>query len=122
MIKTKKYILGLVGLLLIVSLALLALFYNGEYVRFADGTQICIMDISQAANPVAWTFPCVHVATPRVITYITNYEGSRVYSVHVNSPTYTGCNLYRFVSTNLSAPSFAASAQYVGAISIGRWY
>lgn len=80
------------------------------------------MDISQAANPVAWTFPCVHVATPRVITYITNYEGSRVYSAHVNSPTYTGCNLYRFVSTNLSAPSFAASAQYVGAISIGRWY
>jgi len=82
------------------------------------------MDISNAANPVAWTFPCVHVATPRVITYITNYdyEDSRVYSAYVNTPTYTGCNFYRYVSPNLSSPSFAASQQWVGAISIGRWY
>jgi hypothetical protein len=41
---------------------------NGEYVRFADGTQICTHQVSaDAAAEVAWTFPAAFSATPSVL-------------------------------------------------------
>lgn len=40
---------------------------NGEYVRFADGTQICTRTLTASSSAgVAWTFPAAFVAAPVV--------------------------------------------------------
>jgi hypothetical protein len=41
---------------------------NGDYVRLADGTQICVHGLTASASAaVTWTFPAVFVGSPRVI-------------------------------------------------------
>ncbi len=40
---------------------------NGEYVRFADGTQICTQTLTASASAgVVWTFPAAFIAAPVV--------------------------------------------------------
>lgn len=40
---------------------------NGEYVRFADGTQICTQTLSGATSgPTSWVYPAAFAAVPRL--------------------------------------------------------
>lgn len=90
---------------------------NGEFTRFADGTQICyIRNIAVSAATTVWTFPAVFLtfnfsvqATPNLSTEKTVIpSGATLASAILNAYDGTGTN------TLVSAA--------VQAIAIGRWY
>ena len=97
---------------------------NGEYVRFADGTQICTALLplfAAGANAtvfVPWTFPAAFVATPAVPAWAGNPD--------LSSDTY-GFISYLSASTTSVSQLFrnGATAQNIlgpKAIAIGRWF
>lgn len=97
---------------------------NGEYVRFADGTQICIRLNLSAANAstalgalfrsadVAWTFPAAFIADPFVTGDVDDADAW----VSANTRTATTVNL-----RVLSAATKAGALNIVGFAS-GRWF
>ena len=104
---------------------------NGEYVRFADGTQICWSPNFTASadsgtqtwqgltiyyHTTAWAFPAAFIATPDV--YVGGNQanfpdlGRKAYNI-----TPTGCNL-----AFSSLDSFAANnIEFRFGLAIGRW-
>lgn len=116
---------------------------NGEYVRFADGTQICTIRgltvDTKALNYViekVWTFPASFVSATGLSTH---------FSIRNNIDQYTGFTgwtddqrrqrmLTPFANTTLSASSVIVGVNFnqavpvnaallgCAAIAIGRWY
>ncbi len=97
---------------------------NGDYVRFADGTQICTRTNLSAANAstasgsvfrsadVAWTFPVAFAATPVVTGDVDDADGW----LNAGAPSVTAVNLRVMSSVS------KASAMTVRAQAIGRWF
>jgi hypothetical protein len=98
---------------------------NGEYVRFEDGTQICIHSITGSATTTAagsiftsgddsWTFPAAFVSTTGLALAATsNFSGRWI---NVYAATTTTATIRQFNATsNASTPSLRLLA-------IGRWY
>lgn len=97
---------------------------NGEYARFADGTQICLSPTDITGSPniavgnifymgaVAWTFPATFSAAP---------------SVQCDCPGSTNCWGHAVVSSGVSsglrvmAPTSQTGVN-VRAVAIGRWF
>lgn len=100
---------------------------NGEYVKYADGTQICWMArtdtvaIDQSATGVfyststGWTYPAAFASTPAVV--VSGRRSSGITWVVVGSPTASSV-LYNHVAAQ-SQGSLGAS---VALIAIGRWF
>ncbi|MCG7626061.1 hypothetical protein [Epibacterium sp. Ofav1-8] len=102
---------------------------NGEYVRFADGTQICIspdfasVDVTTAtgaiyrnASPLAWTFPATFSGGAGSVTGAVTSMG--------NSQTHWGSfRVLGFADADITvfAPS-AATNRTVRAMAVGRWF
>ncbi|MCD9148524.1 pyocin knob domain-containing protein [Pseudophaeobacter flagellatus] len=88
---------------------------NGEYVRFADGTQIC-WKTSLPVGPGAttWTFPAVFGATP-VIT-ATGRDVSSARTINIGSVGFTSVDVAAFDASG------AAAINNVDLLSIGRWF
>lgn len=101
---------------------------NGEYVRFADGTQICTLRTSVTDQAIdsavgaiytgtrSWTFPSAFIAPP-VISFISRWGtgagwGSSGY------PSTTGVSL-RFLDT---ASRATGTEVVILATAIGRWF
>lgn len=108
---------------------------NGEYVRFADGTQICTqMGLTATFLNVdmlsaTWVFPAVFIAIPCNFCVATNL-GADYTGVARTSLGYA-FTTYASVSTaqggwvrDSAAPAFAAGNSVAGTrmISIGRWF
>ena len=99
---------------------------NGEYARFADGTQICTVGNLSAANAstasgalfrsadVAWTFPAAFVGTTHLVVSA-DVDDADAWGA-VNTLTTTGCNV-RALSSVTKAGALAVRAQ-----AIGRWF
>ena len=96
---------------------------NGDYVRLADGTQICTQTQNtnvavSIASPafgfrsdlISWTFPASFISPPR-----TNLNTTLSGSVATRTNTSLGYYIASFVSQS-------ASARAVDLISIGRWF
>lgn len=95
---------------------------NGEYVRFADGTQICtILSTFTAAAEVVWTFPAVFAATPNYLSASVNYPlAPRHYNVDTavtGGGTYA--TIYRSVRET-RAP--VADGFEINVMAVGRWF
>ncbi|WP_312141133.1 hypothetical protein [Stutzerimonas nitrititolerans] len=100
---------------------------NGEYVRFADGTQICTHAITtnvSIATPfmgafrssgIAWTFPAAFAAPPRPAGNPGSVTSS--FSVVIDSPVTTTCN---FVFSAIAEQ--AVANRTASLIAVGRWY
>ncbi|MFP3384267.1 hypothetical protein R0J92_12155, partial [Tritonibacter sp. SIMBA_163] len=102
---------------------------NGEYVRFADGTQICIspdfasVDVTTAtgaiyrnASPLAWAFPATFSGGAGSVTGAVTSMG--------NSQTHWGSfRVLGFADADITvfAPS-ASTNRTVRAMAIGRWF
>lgn len=100
---------------------------NGEYVRFADGTQICLSPAinsaittavgsifsNQGSSPPTWTFPAAFSTPPQVVTL----PGT-------NSSTWGGANAAETTTTAglrvFAAGSIASTT--VSGFAIGRWF
>ena len=95
---------------------------NGEYVRFADGTQICTISSTFAeAASVVWSYPATFVGTPTYLSASIDHRlNPRYYLVDV---TRTGGNvsatIYRSVRSTHDA---VADAFLVECVAIGRWF
>ncbi|MGR3458087.1 MAG: hypothetical protein ACU0FO_09305 [Pseudooceanicola nanhaiensis] len=87
---------------------------NGEYVRFADGTQMCMRSVATSASaPVIASFAAAFSTTPLITTGV--IAGSPRFCFTA-TPTTTGVS----VSTYNSAP--VRSADTVNLIATGRWF
>jgi len=87
---------------------------NGEYVRFADGTQMCMRSVTTSASaPVIASFAAAFSTTPLITTGV--IAGSPRFCFTA-TPTTTGVS----VSTYNSAP--VRSADTVNLIAAGRWF
>jgi hypothetical protein len=91
---------------------------NGDYVRFADGTQICWNN--QVVTPVAntytsytWTFPAAFSVTPS-ITVSANSAATAVVNTQFSSPSATSANI-GINRTNTTNTTLSSQA-------IGRWF
>lgn len=92
---------------------------NGEYVRFADGTQICThLQTSSGAGNSTWTYPAAFAA-------------SKTDALFANPAPLTGAYTTAIVATNTTTATFvvrdALSAGALTAVStqlmaIGRWF
>lgn len=95
---------------------------NGEYVRFADGTQICTIGstFTQAAE-VVWSYPASFVGTPTYLSASIDHPPNPRY-YFVDTAT-TGGNIsatiYRSVRETRAA---VADAFQVNCVAIGRWF
>lgn len=99
---------------------------NGQYVKFADGTQLCWISsmagpdsnsatgaIFQSSTNPTWTYPSAFVSSPQVTTV--SLSGGRWATTH-GTPTTTASaiNVFRSAAT--------ATASTVSLSAIGRWF
>lgn len=97
---------------------------NGEYVRFADGTQICTLRRSEnvaiggayqggfSSSAVVWTFPAAFVSAPAAMG-----SGDLSFGVIGYASSATSYSYYYTAVT-----SVAANPRNIGLIAIGRWF
>lgn len=105
---------------------------NGEYVRWADGTQICrhratlTADITRARGSLfdsafgdSWTYPASFTAQPRVMATISDGGGASalVLSVKLATPGLSSALIDLFAATNLIGVNVS-----VDLVAFGRWY
>lgn len=99
---------------------------NGEFVRFADGTQICTRGTLSTANAstatgalfrsadIAWTFPAAFVDTTHLVVQADSDDADCWGAV--NGLTTTGCNV-RLLSAVTKGSTLVARA-----VATGRWF
>ena len=98
---------------------------NGEYVRFADGTQICTHLISVGeptissggvfrSPSVTWTFPAAFVANPRGLS--ASEASSAVMGANIRASSATTA------SVNIITWQSFASSRSANVMAIGRWF
>jgi hypothetical protein len=97
---------------------------NGEFVRFADGTQICTftgldMDcagtagaIFQTAAPVLWTYPAAFAATPVISGHVPGTSSRWI----AGSANVSQAGVRHFAAAS-SATSFPTAV-----MAVGRWF
>ncbi|KIC46050.1 hypothetical protein RA28_08285 [Ruegeria sp. ANG-S4] len=98
---------------------------NGDYVRFADGTQICSATLEPSnctnslgaifAGPaITWTFPTTFVAGSTAVVSGNGGDGSR----------FIGCNApsESHVTLTVMSPTSSATALAPSVMAIGRWF
>lgn len=101
---------------------------NGEYVRFADGTQICLIKnasvvfVNSSNLSFSWTFPAAFATNPAVNvngegTFAVSLDISAInaYSIATTSAICAIFSLAKFVPANASAPRLSA-------VAYGTWY
>lgn len=103
---------------------------NGEFVRYADGTQICFVALIIPTSTVAafaqyvpaatvWTFPAIFAAKPVYIHMDPVEAGSGYFYCRPTGVGASGTNALYL--TNTSNASQATPANLVG-LAIGRWF
>lgn len=114
---------------------------NGDYTRFADGTQICLATLSVGsviaagdgswANPyrsspdLTWTFPAAFSVTPMVIGRAIPPASASASSDRRRAIACLGrANTLAMYQVNVTRVSTAADADSfeVGMIAVGRWF
>ena len=90
---------------------------NGEYARFADGTQICTHGLSTSASAnTIWTFPAAFAAGPRLIPNPNTVAAGAAIFGNTAGITTTTAN---FNAWNVSGARVAIGCNLTA---IGRWF
>ncbi|WP_395026256.1 hypothetical protein [Comamonas odontotermitis] len=102
---------------------------NGEFVRFADGTQFCFFTLSNTAQSMAadaqvqftptWTFPAAFAAPPIYVDLVPTGVGSGYFNVRVVGPTASNAGSLYMINTASTTQTCGTSIQ---CIAIGRWF
>lgn len=97
---------------------------NGQFTRFADGTQLCwgsvtITPVADTPTSLPWTFPAAFASAGAsdlsiVVSAVTAVPGSALVEASISGQTTTGCDVvvYRTNTTNTG----------VRCLAIGRWF
>jgi hypothetical protein len=98
---------------------------NGEFVKYADGTMICVSSqVSNTGTEGQWDFPASFSEGPFCTgnnNYIATQE-SQVRALQTGKTTATKTNFIVWVAVNASSPSFIKSTAIQTLTAIGRWY
>jgi hypothetical protein len=101
---------------------------NGEYVRFADGTQICTGAVGAGSSFFTWTFPAsFSTASGLVVSATTHQSGPAtpivVHSCQIGIPITTTVGVRKFYQTYPTPGSYLdATSENAMCIAIGRWF
>lgn len=99
---------------------------NGEYVRFADGTQICSASTGGGVFLFTWTFPAAFSAEPHVSAHTHNANLASPFVVHncqIGVPTVSSVGVRKLYTTYLTPGSYLdATGESVMCVAIGRWF
>lgn len=88
---------------------------DGDYTRWADGTQVCRHRLtSSAAGGQGWTYPAGFVAAPQVLATAQAAGNARIATV--SAITATGADLHGWT------PAGARSAVALELLATGRWF
>ncbi|OWV60002.1 hypothetical protein CDZ98_09140 [Mameliella alba] len=88
---------------------------NGNYIRYADGTQICdFRGNSSSAGAVTWTFPASFAAVPQV-SATPNQDQARFATTTAGAVGSVNFSVWNTAQARLDAISTSL-------IAIGRWY
>lgn len=89
---------------------------SGWYVRFADGTQLCVGRVTTSTSSLTtWTYPASFSSVP-VLTGMLNGALDYVFGGSV-SETSTSAGIFSYV-----APTGSRAGRAIGVIAIGRWF
>lgn len=91
---------------------------NGNYIRWADGTQICTeTSVTVAGGDTTWVFPAAFASTTRLVTFGAGRTSTNASFVSFRPPTVTSVahNHWANNGTRLSGLGIALCA-------IGRWF
>ena len=99
---------------------------NGNYVRFADGTQICWINEFFVTTPGTvtyllgtWTFPAEYVSFPAVVSTLKSMVGTQPYFAYATEAVDGATSvLLRYLHHNNEPKT---GSQYARCIAIGRW-
>lgn len=100
---------------------------NGEYVRFADGTQICNFVLSQSdiniasgtvftSNAILWTYPAAFAAPPCISPRVRDFGDTWAGSGGAATST-TQCVVQAFRGATFTGGPYAVEIQ-----AVGRWF
>lgn len=90
---------------------------NGEFVRFADGTQICTyIGTSSSSADTSWSFPANFSTSSNLAVSATHRGSGNGYFASTRSPSATA------VSYNVWNPSHNRSTSNVALTAVGRWF
>lgn len=99
---------------------------NGDYVRFADGTQICTASTGGGSSLFTWTFPAAFVAAPVVSGQTFNNNTASpvaVLNCQVNIPTVSSVAMRKLYTAYPNGTTyFDAVSENAMVSAIGRWF
>ena len=92
---------------------------NGEYVRFADGTQICTLTSSfTEAFSVTWTFPATFSRLPCIQVNENHFDYNYYYTCTYNDNS-NFCSVFRYRRSD-NTPT--TDPYYMRILAVGRWF
>lgn len=107
---------------------------NGEYVRFADGTQICASLRTATTNPdflsVVWTFPANFIEKPPVSSFSVNMTNLN-WSAWADRSRFGATGAFAVSTTGGTFAAAKINGQFItvpatvsecSCLAIGRWY
>ena len=93
---------------------------NGDYVRFADGTQICTSAVTFIGNG-SWTYPSTFVSTP-VVAPVNSSGAATAFSITVVTAAGNSNASLRSLDVTSGSVSTRVSTLTPLLSAIGRWY
>ena len=102
---------------------------NGEFVRLADGTQICWYVLNHASAQYApdgqtqlaftWTFPATFVSAPPYVDLTPTGGGSGYFNLRVVAPSASNAGTLYMINTSNGYQDCGSALR---CIAIGRWF
>lgn len=97
---------------------------NGEYVRFADGTQICqfLLASTSVSAETIWTFPAAFSSTSylNIFGQVNTSNTTTNYTLQMNNPAPTQCGFMTYSHTTAGVIARTNAGARVTAV--GRWF
>jgi hypothetical protein len=95
---------------------------NGEYTRFADGTQICSHSfVTDATNEQVWTFPAAFSASPQTTANVAGSSSTSLQGVKISSISATTAG-FRVTSITSGSSTVSQIAATIRMIAVGTWF
>lgn len=102
---------------------------NGEFVRYADGTQLCWAEMITSSQLFAadaqlqiaaqWTFPASFIASPQYIDIVPTGVSSGYFNVRIVGPSASGAGDIYMINTSSASQN---SGTRMRCFAIGRWF
>jgi len=94
---------------------------NGEYVRFADGTQICVISIADSTGSYTWTYPAAFIAIP-IIASQAIYSSDTTFVLSGYSGLSASNAIIKTFNVSAGSITLRLTSIVLRILTIGRWF